>query len=224
MSLTPKDWAEFQHYKDRSPPWIKLHKSLLTNYEFFCLPVASRALAPLLWLLASEYEDGVITASHAALAFRLHMKDADFATALKPLIDYGFFTDASVMLAPRKQAAIPETEAYSKETEKNICNLEFEKFRRGYPKRKGSQGWPSAERHFQSAVKSGHDPTLIVEAARKFATTVESAVGTEFIPMAETWLRKKCFLEFIPTPEEIQRAAKVEEFLASKGYASAPET
>ena len=34
MTLTPKDWGEFQHYKDRSPPWIKLHKKILDNADF----------------------------------------------------------------------------------------------------------------------------------------------------------------------------------------------
>jgi hypothetical protein len=55
MLIVPNNWAELQHYKDRSPPWIKLHKKLLDNFEFQSLPVASRALAPMLWLLASEH-------------------------------------------------------------------------------------------------------------------------------------------------------------------------
>jgi hypothetical protein len=71
MILTPKNWKSFQHYKDRDPPWIKLHRGLLNNYEFFGLPIASKALAPLLWLIASENEDGRIVTSLDALAFRL---------------------------------------------------------------------------------------------------------------------------------------------------------
>ena len=49
--IRPKNWHSFQHYKDRDPTWIKLHKKLLDDYEFQSLPLASRALAPMLWLL-----------------------------------------------------------------------------------------------------------------------------------------------------------------------------
>lgn len=109
MIITPKNWATFQHYKDRAPAWIKLHKALLDDYEFACLPIASKALAPLLWLLASEYSDGRIDASLDKLAFRLHMTRGDLAEALSPLVERGFF-DASDPLAERKRDAIPEIE------------------------------------------------------------------------------------------------------------------
>ena len=32
--LRIKNWSEFQHYKDRAPPWVKLHHSLLDNFEW----------------------------------------------------------------------------------------------------------------------------------------------------------------------------------------------
>lgn len=108
--IEPKDWKEFQHYTKRSPPWIKLHKKLLDNYDFHCLPDASRALAPMLWLLASEFDDGKITATYDAIAFRLHMTQQDFVKALNPLVEAEFFSAASETLAERKQSAIPETE------------------------------------------------------------------------------------------------------------------
>lgn len=110
MKLIPKNWAQFQHYGRRRPPWIKLHRGLLDDYEFHCLPVASRALAPILWLLASEHDDGCIDAETDALAFRLRMAEKDLLAALKPLIQQGFFTDASNTLAPCKQLATSETE------------------------------------------------------------------------------------------------------------------
>jgi hypothetical protein len=75
--LTPKNWDTFQHYKDRAPAWIKLHRGLLDDYTFACLPVASRALAPLLWLLASEYEKGKINASAKEIAFRLRVSERE---------------------------------------------------------------------------------------------------------------------------------------------------
>ena len=108
MKLIPKNWKEFQHYKHRSPPWIKLHKKFLDDYEFQCLPVASRALAPMLWLLASETDDGVIDGSQEKLAFRIRMTEKDFSDALNPLINMGFFDCESAAQAPCKQDAKTE--------------------------------------------------------------------------------------------------------------------
>ena len=110
MMLRPKGWDKFQHYKDRCPPWIKLHRDLLINRDFMCLPIASKALAPMLWLLASEAKDGVFDASFEELQFRLHISEKDYQDGVKSLIDKGFFEITSGMLAECKQVAIPETE------------------------------------------------------------------------------------------------------------------
>lgn len=113
MKLTPKKWEEFQHYKDRAPTWIKLHKRLLDDFAYHRLPVASKALAPMLWLLASEYEGGVIDASLDEIAFRMHLSPNDMAEALNPLIEAGFFTveqDASKPLAEPERVASLEKE------------------------------------------------------------------------------------------------------------------
>ena len=117
MQLQPKNWDVFQHYKDRCPPWIKLHRDLLNNRDYICLPLASKALAPLLWLLASESKDGVFDASTEELVFRLRMTESEVIDGVKPLIDKGFFVIASGVLAERKQVAIPEREGET-ETEK----------------------------------------------------------------------------------------------------------
>lgn len=108
MSITPKNWGTFQHYKDRSPKWIKLHRALLDDFVFNRLPTASKALAPFLWLLASEYEGGKITAEIPEICFRLRMTENEFRTAIIPLIENGFFICASNLLADCKQPAIPE--------------------------------------------------------------------------------------------------------------------
>lgn len=125
MKITPKDWTSFQHYKDRAPAWIKLHRKLLDNYEFQRLPVASRALAPMLWLLASEYDGGVITADVGELAFRLRVTNAEVDDGLMPLIQAGFFIveqDASEVLAERKQAACLEKRREEVEKEANASS------------------------------------------------------------------------------------------------------
>jgi hypothetical protein len=126
MKLKPKNWDKFQHYRDRCPPWIKLHRDILNDRIFAGLPIASKALAPLLWLLASESKDGEFDAASDELAFRLHIAIKDIESGLKPLIDNGFFVDASTMLAPCYQVAIPEREGEREtETEKNPEAIKF---------------------------------------------------------------------------------------------------
>lgn len=116
ITITPKKWGEFQHYKDRRPPWIKLQRTLLDDYDFACLPLASRALAPCLWLLASEFEGGHIPADLGLLVFRLHCPAEQIIEAVIPLIEKGFFI-ASAPLAWRKQETRLERETQEQEQE-----------------------------------------------------------------------------------------------------------
>lgn len=52
-----KNFEKFQHYKDRSPPWIKLYNELLDDYSFGCLQDASKWHLIAIWLLASRSEN-----------------------------------------------------------------------------------------------------------------------------------------------------------------------
>lgn len=54
-----KNFEKFQHYKDRSPPWIKLYNELLDDYEFGLLPDASKMHLVAIWLLASRSENKI---------------------------------------------------------------------------------------------------------------------------------------------------------------------
>jgi hypothetical protein len=124
MLLQPKNWAVFQHYKDRCPPWIKLHRDLLNDRVYMRLPIASKAIAPMLWLLASESKDGVFDGSLDELVFRLHITPKEYQDGVKPLIDNDFFILVSGVLAERKQDAIPETEGETEtETKKKATSV-----------------------------------------------------------------------------------------------------
>jgi hypothetical protein len=107
---TPRNWADFQHYRNRRPPWIKLHRAILDDYEFSCLPIASKALAPLLWLIASEGENGTVDVEPGRLAHRLRWTYDEIIQGLDPLIEGGFIILASVVIAPRLQLASAEGE------------------------------------------------------------------------------------------------------------------
>jgi hypothetical protein len=120
--LQVKNWARFQHYKHRKPPWIRLYRDLLDSLDFHSLPLASRALAPLIWLLASDTVEGRIEYIPEQIAFRLRTTVKDLEEALKPLIDKGFLSLASNTLASRVQHATPEGETEREsETEKPLA-------------------------------------------------------------------------------------------------------
>lgn len=121
--LRVRNWSEFQHYKDRSPAWIKLHKGLIDNYEFQRLSIASKALAPMFWLLASEHDGGALPLDTGRFAFRLRVDRALVLEALSGLVSGGFFfidgdldDDASELLAACKLTACLEEEKEKRES------------------------------------------------------------------------------------------------------------
>lgn len=102
--LRVKNWEEFQHYKDRSPPWIKLHRTLLDDYEFSALPDDTKAHLMLIWVLASQLS-GRVPAEPKFLAAKIGARKPP---DLELLIKQGFLIpeqDASNVLASRKQDA-----------------------------------------------------------------------------------------------------------------------
>lgn len=99
MKIRPVGWEKFQHYRNRRPPWIKLHRETINSFAWTRLHIASKALAPSLWILASEANDGAIEAEIPELSWRFGMTESEIVAGLKPLIDNGFFECDSVMLA-----------------------------------------------------------------------------------------------------------------------------
>jgi hypothetical protein len=118
--LRVKNLEKHQHYKDRRPPWIKLHSEVLDDYAFSCLQDASKAHLMLLWVLASRLENRI----PYDVEWITRQIGAASPVDVEELISQGFiavFEDASVTLAPRKQSAMPETETET-ETEKRKKN------------------------------------------------------------------------------------------------------
>ena len=233
MSLTPKNWKKFQHYSDRKPGWIKLHRDLLDDYAFVRLPLASQALAPRLWLLASEYEDGQITADVDEIAFRLHCTAVEVGDALEPLINAGFFIDDSETLAARYHDACLEKERETQvktEKEKNsravagatrpTKNLEFDEFWKVYPKRQGANPKHPARKKYEACVKSGVLAETIIGAARKYADDERALghIGTPYVAQAVTWLSQQRFQDYVRDGPEIERQAELEQQMAAKGW------
>ncbi len=92
--LKVKNWKRFQHYRDRNPPWIKLHFTLLTSSDWVALNDASRVLAIACMLIASRNE-GQIDDSPLGLAYIRRVAFLNAKPNLKPLIECGFLESAS---------------------------------------------------------------------------------------------------------------------------------
>jgi len=181
-------WREFQHYKDRNPPWIKLHYELLTSHDWVMLADASRVLLVACMLIASRNE-GKIPNDPDYIRRVAYMKTVDF----KPLIDIGFLVPASgckQMLADARPEAYKE-EAYKEEAEKrrkpskdDEYDNEFLKFWKVWPnkdaKMKAYQAWKKNKR-----------PTIekIIQAVEAQKTWKKwTKDNGSYVPLPATWI------------------------------------
>jgi hypothetical protein len=196
MLLQPKNWAVFQHYKDRCPPWIKLHRDLLNDRVYMRLPIASKAIAPLLWLLASESKDGIFDGSLDELVFRLHITPKEYQDGVKPLIDNDFFILVSGVLAERKQSAIPETEGEREKEAKRETDA---------PEGVSLEVWDSfvKQRKARKAQITERVMNSIKEQAKIAGWTLENALSEIVIRNWQTF--KSDWVAVKPNPADIVR-------------------
>lgn len=152
------NWTEFQHYKDRTPPWIKLYRRLLDDREYRQLSDTAARLLFDLWLLAAESKDGIILLDVEDIAWRLRDASktiADYEKSLKEIEKQGFISLDSTMLADCKQDAIPETEERQRqrrgENNNKTENLDFS----GWPKMPDEQilkDWEAMRKRLKANV------------------------------------------------------------------------
>lgn len=79
-----KNWKNFQHFKDRRPPWIKLHREILDDFELNSLPPEAFRFIIQLWLIASEDQtlQGVLP-SVQEISYRLRLSIGKCSSLLK---------------------------------------------------------------------------------------------------------------------------------------------
>jgi len=115
------NWGTFQHYKDRNPPWIKLHRDMITSRTWVTADDASRVLVIACMVLAAE-TNNKIPFDAEFIRRRAYLScDPDFTQ----LIDAQFIElidesgNASNALAECVQLARPETETETEKRHKN---------------------------------------------------------------------------------------------------------
>lgn len=135
-----KNWSQFQHFKDRRPPWIKLYREILDDIEWHELDAKAAKVLVMLWLIASEF-DGELP-EIKRLAFRLRMSETDAKAACSKLSHWLEQCDINT-ISERYQFDAPETEKsrVEEETEKTAPSgaLRFEDFWKAWPKNERKQ-------------------------------------------------------------------------------------
>lgn len=110
-----RGWKRFQHYKDRSPPWIKLHREIFTSEDWVMLADASKLLMVVCMVVGARF-DGRVPNNPEYLK---RMAFLDKLPNLTPLIDCGFLqkpqADASDMQADAHKCP---SESYREEKER----------------------------------------------------------------------------------------------------------
>jgi hypothetical protein len=118
-----KNWSKYQSYKDRRPPWIRFHRTILDDFTFQSMSAEARAFLPMLWLLACEHEDpvsGLIPYSYEEIEFRLRMRNGTVTKLVQELQTADFITCIESVTKPlqnRNETVPPETETET-ETER----------------------------------------------------------------------------------------------------------
>lgn len=113
------EWEQYQHYRDRDPPWIKLHRDTMTSRTWVSADDRSRLLAIACMLIAAGTANK-IPADPGYVRRRAYLDyDPDFA----PLVALGFIEFVNETkdlpekrkrkIAPRKQALASDTECSS---------------------------------------------------------------------------------------------------------------
>jgi hypothetical protein len=124
--LRVKNLEKFQHYRNRRPPWIKLHRSTLEDYHFRHLPDTAKAHLMLIWVVAS----GCDNALHDDAQWLTALTGATTPIDIDGLVSAGFIERyeepkrkrrASNAQAARKQNGVTEGEGEGEgETEKKL--------------------------------------------------------------------------------------------------------
>lgn len=108
-----RNWSQFQHYKKRNPPWIKLHFELLSSRDWVMLDDASRLLAIACMLVASRH-NGEVPDDPEYIRRVAHL---DRVPNLKPLIKCGFIESQAFACKPLANACAIDREETERESE-----------------------------------------------------------------------------------------------------------
>lgn len=191
-----KNWAKFQHFKDRRPPWVKLYRDILDDPDWHELDAEAAKILVMLWLLASEdetQEGRLPDAKH--IAFRLRLPINKVNQALTKL-DHWLYHDDINAISERYQVGLPETETETKkERETDTEEDGFDEFWLIYEK-KGNK--MQAQKSWKKLKPSIELQLEIYSQARIY---VQSTPDKQFRKDASTWLNNHCWNDVVVTKQ-----------------------
>ena len=182
---------EFQHYKNRNPPWIMLHLRLFGSQRFLRLSDAQKWHALSLALIASRY-DNHLPDNPKWLQEETHSKAAP---SLGPLFEAKFLewcscaecaADCSNLQQDAAHRRGEDTKAKQRRTSVQNENG-FKEFWVAYPRKQGKR---NAQKAFDQAKERGMpDTKVLVHPINQWKATKEWA-DPKFIPHPATWLNR----------------------------------
>ncbi len=109
-----KNWKKFQHFKDRRPPWIKLHREILEQRDISLISDCSFRVLIGIWLLASE-DEGLVGELPCIddISFRLRIEKTKLISSLEELEPFLIHDDID-LISLRHQSDSLETETETK--------------------------------------------------------------------------------------------------------------
>lgn len=179
MSIRIKNWKQFQHFKDRSPPWVKLYRDLLNDMDWHELsPVPAKALVSL-WLIASE-SDGMLP-DIKKLAFRLRITEKSMESIVYELSHWLEHDDIST-ISGRYQGDAPEERRVETETDG------FALFWSTYPKKTAK---PAALKAFKAQKINGELPDILRDIESRVSGDDWRKEGGKYVPNPATYLNQR---------------------------------
>lgn len=159
-----RNWDRFQHYKKRSPPWIRLYRDVLDKPEYRALSDSAARLLVELWLLASEVDPGGrVPMDVNLICWRTGRKfdDPSVLTSLQELAEQRFIAmpgDASIYASTDASTSTPqrqstETEGREQRERQTRALDEFTRM-----KIRGLYGWGGVEGLDPILYKAFDDP------------------------------------------------------------------
>lgn len=195
-----KNWAEYQHYKDRSAPWIKLHREMLSSHFWVMGDDASKLLAICIMLLAQRTDNKI----PLDLEYIKRFSHLDQTPDLAPLLDSQFIEiiddSGCLQTASEVLATCPSEENRGEENRvekpsasadqvRDILPPEFVEAWDAYPKREGGDSRASALKAWKARVKAGVPESDMLAGVQRYAAfcVATKKVGTQYVKQAATF-------------------------------------
>lgn len=210
-----KNWAKFQHFKDRRPPWVKLYRDILDDPDWHDLDAESAKILVMLWLIASEDELQLGNLPDSKkLSFRLRISQKQLEKVCINLSqwleqdDIKLISDCYQSDAPERAGEETETEtetdSCAEQAQRGSLMDRFEDFYSAYPKKR-NRG--DAEKAWK-AIKPDAELTKSIVEAVEVAKQRDDwrKDGGQFVPYPASWLRASGWLDSAP---EVSASADV---------------